>query len=54
MNKKEFLKKMGQLYAQGIQFGYTPEQVVEYAENSLKEFIQPKKEEFYSKKERAY
>ena len=49
MNKKEFLKKMGQLYAQGIQFGYTPEEVAKYAEESLKVFIQPKKEEFYKK-----
>lgn len=46
MDKKEYLKKMGQLYAQGIQYGYTPEQVYRFSEESLKAFLQPKKEEF--------
>ena len=49
MSKKEFLKRMGQLYAEAIQCGYKPEQVYEYSETVIKAFIIPKKNEFFSK-----
>lgn len=52
MAKKDFQKRVGQLYAQGIQYGYSDEQLLHFIEQTLEAFLAPKKDEFYQKKEK--
>jgi hypothetical protein len=47
MGKNEFQKRVGQLYAQGIQFGYTEEELINFIEQSMFSFLAPKKGEYY-------
>lgn len=50
MGREDVLKRMRQLYAQSIQYGFSEEEVLLFLNDSFEKFLKSKKDAFYNKK----